>query len=122
LDKDALNLLTNEDKLARRYRAILEEEPGRKDVTLTTPIEALHRLKRYTDDSLKPTHEKRQLPAHNKKFLGAFGSDCHDFLKELGFVYAVRFVSTRHCSSCPLIHLVRTPLTEATSGSCLVLA
>lgn len=73
----------------RRYRAILEDEPGRKDVSVTTPVEALHRLKRYIDDSLKPTHEKRQLPAHNKKFLGAFGPECHPFLKKLGFNYTV---------------------------------
>ena len=85
---DVLALITDEDLLMRRYRAILEQEPDRKDVTITTPVAALHRLKRYIDDALKPTHDKRQFPAHNKKFLGAFGPECHDFLKLLGFKYS----------------------------------
>lgn len=89
MDPDSIDLLTNEDKLNRRYRAILDEDPERKDVVITTATDALHRLKRYTDDSLTPTHGKRQFPAHNKKFLGAFGEDCHDFLVDLGFKYAV---------------------------------
>lgn len=92
LNPKQLALLTNLDNLRRRQQDILREDPGRKDVELTQPIDALFRLKRYTDDSLNPTHTKRQFPAHNKKFLGAFGSDCHDFLRELGFKYAVSFM------------------------------
>lgn len=82
-----IKLITNQDNLMRRYRAILEEDSTRKDVTLTSPVDALYRLKRYTADALNPTHNKRQFPAHNKKFLGAFGPDCHTFLSELGFKY-----------------------------------
>ncbi|KAL1303261.1 hypothetical protein AAFC00_006675 [Neodothiora populina] len=85
MSKETIDLLTNQDNLARRYRAVLEDDPGRKDVVVTTPVEALYRLKRYTDDSLNPTHMKRHFPARNKKFLGAFGQDCNHFLLGLGF-------------------------------------
>lgn len=85
MDPKKLALLTDPDNLMRRYRAILEDDPDRKDVNLATPSDALYRLKRYTDDALKPTTPKRQFPSHNKKFLGAFGSDCDEFLHSLGF-------------------------------------
>lgn len=96
LDHEVIELLTNKDNLNKRYRAILSDDPTRKDVVVTTPQDALFRLKRYTDDSLSPAHEKRQFPAHNKKFLGAFGPDCHEFLTSLGFKYTVSSLHTSH--------------------------
>ncbi|KAK5130073.1 hypothetical protein LTR08_002506 [Meristemomyces frigidus] len=88
-EKDSL---TNTEQLKRRYDAVVQQEPSRDGIRQATPIEALGRLRRYIRDSLNPAHNKRTLPANNKRFMeafGVFGQDCRGLLERLGFKYAV---------------------------------
>lgn len=82
-----LILLTNELALQRRYKALLQQDLERKDVRLASPIDAMHRLKRYIDDSRNPSQTRKCFPTRNKRFGEAFGTECDALLKKLGFKY-----------------------------------
>ncbi|GAB7356362.1 hypothetical protein MBLNU459_g7149t2 [Dothideomycetes sp. NU459] len=82
-----LKLLTDESALERRYKDMLQKDPDRKGVCLASPTDALHRLKRYIDDSRNPSLSRKCFPARNKKFGEAFGDECDALLKKLGFRY-----------------------------------
>lgn len=82
-----LDLLTNESALQRRYKSMLQQDPERKDVRLASSVDAMHRLKRYIDDSRNPSQTRKCFPTRNKRFGEAFGSECDALLKKLGFKY-----------------------------------
>ncbi|KAK1063912.1 ubiquitin-specific protease ubp2 [Friedmanniomyces endolithicus] len=84
------DLLTNTDRLKRRYEAAVQEDPNRDGMRQATPIDALGRLRKYIKDSLNPAHNRRTFPAANKRFMEAFGvqrHDCMELLQRLGFQY-----------------------------------
>ncbi|TKA52384.1 hypothetical protein B0A55_13194, partial [Friedmanniomyces simplex] len=84
------DLLTNTERLKRRYEAAVREDPARDGIRQATPMEALSRLRRYIKDSLDPAHNRRAFPAGNKRFMEAFGvqgHDCLELLQRLGFKY-----------------------------------
>ncbi|KAK0887734.1 ubiquitin-specific protease ubp2, partial [Friedmanniomyces endolithicus] len=84
------DLLTNTDRLKRRYEAAVQEDPNRDGMRQATPIDALGRLRKYVKDSLNPAHNRRTFPAANKRFMEAFGvqrHDCMELLQRLGFQY-----------------------------------
>ena len=88
-DKD---LLTHPDLLKKRYDALVQEDPNREGIRQATQMDSLVRLRKYIKDSLNPQHNKRQLPANNKRFQEAFGlngQDCSELLTQFGFKYAV---------------------------------
>jgi ubiquitin carboxyl-terminal hydrolase 25 len=88
LTKHDENLLTDTEKLRRRFEAVEAQEPARDGIRQATPIEALSRLRRYILDSLNPTHTRRAFPANNKRFMEAFGlygDECAELLHRLGF-------------------------------------
>lgn len=85
-------LLTNPNRLKRRYEELIDAEPEREGLRVATDMDALSRLRRYILDSLNPKHTKRQFPANNKRFQEAFGmqgKDCYELFESLGFKYAV---------------------------------
>ena len=85
-------LLTDPERLKRRYDELVAAEPDREGMRMATDMEALSRLRRYIRDALNPKHEKRQFPANNKRFQEAFGTlgqDCRDLFESLGFDYTV---------------------------------
>ena len=91
-EKDSL---TNTEQLKRRLEGIIQEDPTREGLKQATPMDALSRLRRYIKDSLNPAHNKRTLPANNKRFMeafGHFGQDCRALLERLGFEYAVNLL------------------------------
>lgn len=86
-------LLTTPNLLKRRYEALLQDDPERKDVKEAQPLQPLNRIRTYVRDSLSGKHSI--LRAHNKRFqeaCGVQGQDCRDLLERLGFQYAVRSV------------------------------
>lgn len=90
-DKD---LLTDTEKLRRRYEAVVADDPEREGLRQATPIDALSRLRRYIKDALNSEHARRTFPANNKRFMEAYGvegQDCADLLTRLGFRYGVRY-------------------------------
>jgi ubiquitin carboxyl-terminal hydrolase 25 len=86
LQQKEIDSLTSSRLLKQRYDALMRENPGREGVEQATPLKALARLQRYTEDSLGP--EQKTLPADNKRFQEAFGlrgQDFFDLLDRLGF-------------------------------------
>ena len=86
------DLLINTELLKRRYEDVIQQDPTREGIRQASPVEALSRLRKYTRDSLDPTHDRRSFPANNKRFMEAFGvlgRDCAALLDRLGFKYAV---------------------------------
>ncbi|KAK0263072.1 ubiquitin-specific protease ubp2 [Friedmanniomyces endolithicus] len=84
------DLLTNTDRLKRRFEAAVAEDPNRDGMRQATPMDALARLRKYLKDSLNPAHNRRTFPAANKRFMEAFGvqrHDCMELLQRLGFQY-----------------------------------
>lgn len=101
LEPADISLLTDTEKLRRRYEAVVEHDPEREGIRQATPIDALSRLRRYIKDALNPDHAKRKFPANNKRFMEAFGvegQDCAGLLNKLGFKYEVRH-NSRCCLS-----------------------
>ncbi|KAK5114333.1 hypothetical protein LTR62_002585 [Meristemomyces frigidus] len=89
-DQDRL-LLTDTDRLKRRYEAALDAKPGREDLRLATPNDTLNWLRKYIQDGLDPQQKRRAFSADNKRFVAAFGqqgNDCSELLTDLGFKYA----------------------------------
>ncbi|KAF2166323.1 hypothetical protein M409DRAFT_66774 [Zasmidium cellare ATCC 36951] len=90
LEPADIALLTDTDRLRRRYEAVVEDEPEREGLRQATPIEALSRLRRYIKDALNTEHTRRSFPANNKRFIEAYGvrgQECADLLNKLGFNY-----------------------------------
>lgn len=88
LDLEDIQLLSNSERLKRRYDALTREDPDRDGIRLATQMDAFARLRRYLKDSLQPSHSKRQIPANNKRFQEAYGiegEDCAEILRALGF-------------------------------------
>ncbi|KAK3644608.1 ubiquitin-specific protease ubp2 [Elasticomyces elasticus] len=84
------DLLTNTERLKRRFDAVVEHNPSRDGLRQATPMEALSRLRKYIHDSLNPTHNRRAFPADNKRFMetfGVHGKECLPLLQRLGFKY-----------------------------------
>ncbi|KAI5361757.1 putative ubiquitin specific protease, UCH repeated domain-containing protein [Septoria linicola] len=83
-------MLVDTDRLKRAYEAMQKEDPGREGLRQATPVEVLHRLRRYVTDSLNPEQARRSFPANNKRFgeaFGVWGRDCFELLDRLGFNY-----------------------------------
>lgn len=99
-------VLTTPDLLKRRYEALLQEDPDRKDVKQALPLQPLSRVRTYVRDSLSGKHTK--LPAHNKRFqeaCGVHGQDCRGLLERLGFEYAVGQLTSCRLWIDPDVHL-----------------
>jgi hypothetical protein len=102
LQQHEIDNLTSPRLLKQRYDALMHENPGREGVEEATPMKALARLLRYTQDSLGA--EQKTLPADNKRFQEAFGLRGGDFLQlfhRLGFkceVSAWTMVGETKCS------------------------
>lgn len=94
------DLLTDTEKLRRRYEEVRQDDPDREGIKQATPVDALHRLRRYIKDGMNTEHAKREFPANNKRFMEAFGlngRDCAALLTRLGFTYSVRQSFRRAC-------------------------
>ena len=99
-DEEDIQLLSNPERLKRRYDALIQDDPNREGIKLATQMDAFLRLRRYVKDSLVPSHTKRQIPANNKRFQEAYGidgQDCAEILNWLGFRLAVSFVLGNIC-------------------------
>lgn len=97
LDFEEVDLLTNPERLKKRYETVLMRDPAREGLRQATPVETLMRLRKYIHDSLSLTHTKRSFPANNKRFMESFGwmgEDCKALLERLGFSHAV---SSQRC-------------------------
>jgi ubiquitin carboxyl-terminal hydrolase 25 len=99
-DEEDIQLLSNPERLKRRYEALIQDDPNREGIKLATQMDAFSRLRRYVKDSLVPSHTKRQIPANNKRFQEAYGingEDCAEILNWLGFRLVVSFVLSKVC-------------------------
>lgn len=84
-----LRLLTDSNALNSRYNEAFQQEADRNGFRLATPVDALHRLRRYISDAIASQGPDKKIPSKNKRFLEAFGTDCDDLFEHLGF----RFVA-----------------------------
>lgn len=85
---ESVDILTNTDKLKRRYEDVVSDDPSRDGFRLATPMDALRILRTYVKDSLDLAHKKRAIPINNKRFMeifGLYGRDCVAELESLGF-------------------------------------
>ena len=85
LSKEDILVLTDAEALKRRYEHVLEATPDREGVRQATPLDVFTRFKRYVSDSLNDDNVRRSLPARNKRFMEAFGTDCDLLLYRMGF-------------------------------------
>lgn len=84
-----VDLLTNQAKLRRRLELAQQMSADRTDMKMARRVDAPDFLNTYLQDSLNPVRGKSRIPLLNRKFLTAFGRDCDDILKRLGFTQGV---------------------------------
>lgn len=101
LNKSQSALLVDPRKIYGRGAKIIDENPDRYgDSRPSLPCEVLAVIRTYLTHALtNGPGESKRIAARNKRFLLAFGYECHDLLEYLGFTYQLERIMNGDVSS-----------------------